>query len=291
MGFLSEHITSWMPGHMRQRSLLVAASKVPEPFAVPALVHFSYHKCLTVYFQRIMRELAEEFGFSYAHCQSDASKFSRLLHTTAGKRFVSLNNVPVPGLDAMADLRGSHFIRDPRDLLVSGYRYHLWTEEKAFRDPSFDWSVILEDPWFAEHVESDPDRAPRNISYLEYLNTLPMERGMILEMLRLGPAFQQMKDWNYRNPHIVEMRYEDIIGREAEAMEIVFRHYGLRADVLARGLQLVEVHSLKNQQKGGARHVRKGTARQWETEFSPRMLELFNLRHQNLLVVLGYEPA
>jgi hypothetical protein len=276
---------------VRQRFAHADSLHGPDPFAAPALAHFSYHKCLTVYFQRIMRTLANEYNFSYAHCRGNLSEFSRLMKTGAGKRFISLNNVLVPGLDQLTDIRGSHFIRDPRDLVVSGYRYHLWTEEQAYRNPKFDWSGIVADPWFSEHVEPDPARIPRNVSYLEYLNTLDAERGMILEMLRLSPTFQQMKSWDYGHPHIIEMRYEDIIGREAEAMEAVFKHYGLRADVLARGLQLVELLSLKNHKAGDARHVRKGTARQWESEFSPRMLDLFNRRHHELLVGLGYETA
>jgi len=279
------------PGRALRAAAQLSDRMAPRPFPTRSLVHFSYHKCLTVYFQRIMRQLAEEYAFAYAHCQSDVSKFLRLVGADGGQRFVSVNNVLVPGLDGMTNIRGSHFIRDPRDLVVSGYRYHLWTDEKAFRDPGYDWSNIVADPWFSEHVEPNPARAPRNISYLDYLNTLDSERGMTLELLRLEPALRQMGEWNYGNPHILEMRYEDIIGHEPEAMKTVFRHYGFRPELMARGVQLAERLSLKNQQQGGARHVRNGAAKQWEAEFSPRLRELFKSRHLGLLVKLGYQRA
>lgn len=60
---------------------------------------------------------------------------------------------------------------------------------------------------------------------------------------------------------------------------------------MACGIQLAEQRSPKNQQQVGARHVRNGTAKQWEAEFSPWLLELFNSRHAGLLVELGYECA
>lgn len=110
------------------------------------VTHFSYHKCLTSYYQSVVRALSAEFGFYYEHFTSDYPRFEQaaLNDTRVGEFSVSTTAAAWPGNDY--EYRGSHFIRDPRDLVVSGYYYHLWTREAWCMDPGFEWRDLSRIP-------------------------------------------------------------------------------------------------------------------------------------------------
>ena len=187
------------------------------------------------------------------------------------------------------DYRGSHFVRDPRDLIVSGYHYHLWTGEPWCIAPDFDWRRIVNHPFFKEYVAGDDKRAPQRISYRDYLNTLDKEKGMIVEMLWRQHHFEHVRNWNYQNTKIMELKYEDIIGNEVESFGKLFSHYEFHPKIIDRGLEIVEKLSLKNKKKSKTGHVRNGTTSQWAAEFSPLHEHVFNDLYGDLLATMGYK--
>ena len=97
-----------------------------------------------------------------------------------------------------------------------------------------------------------------------------------------------MSDWNFDNPQIIEVKYEEIIGNETESFRRIFEHYQFHPQLLQRGLEIVEQFSLKNMIKSDTRHIRKGTKRQWTQEFSPLVRALFEETNRDLLIKLGY---
>src|SRR4051794_32795369 len=83
------------------------------------LVHCAYHKVGTVWWGNILRAVAENCGLRYVEvsgpeeiCSADVYLFQHSRHFDRS-RF------------AETPFRGTHMIRDPRDVLVSGYFYHL----------------------------------------------------------------------------------------------------------------------------------------------------------------------
>ena len=108
------------------------------------LIHCSYHKCLTVYYRRIMDAVFNRclpWGRGYRHFNSDLEAFYR---DCRSHRIASVNNrfLDFPQLGRF---RISRFIRDPRDLVVSGYFYHRrgaenWTTMKSPTDD--DWYFV-----------------------------------------------------------------------------------------------------------------------------------------------------
>jgi Sulfotransferase domain len=257
-------------------------------FPSDMIVHFSYHKCLTAYFGTIMWRLGEEFNFSVKHFRTDLQDFEKAALFGKGKRVLSLNNSSGIDFAKFPSYKGSHFIRDPRDLVVSGYRYHLWTNEVWCVAPDFDWSEITGHPYFAQYIEQDHAKFPHHISYQEYLKKLDIERGLILELVWRQFGFTAMEEWQ-PNPNIIEFRYEDIVGNEVAAFRKIFEHYEFHPKLMRRGLQLVDEHSLKNTAKGEKSHVRKGTAAQWKSEFTPLVKDAFKKLNGDLLIHLGYE--
>lgn len=145
-------------------------------FPTAVILHFSQHKCLTEYYRRIMLGLGDEFGFTYTPFTSDLSRFSNAALNGSGKRVLSLNNRSDIPFDLFPPYRGSRFIRDPRDLILSGFYYHLQCKEAWCITPAFNWSTITAEPGFALWIESNPSRHPRNISYQEYQRQLEPEK-------------------------------------------------------------------------------------------------------------------
>jgi hypothetical protein len=260
-----------------------------ELFPTDVILHFSHHKCLTGYFNLILSGLSDEFRFESRSYTSDLERFTTAVLQTTGKRVLSLNNHSDIPFARFSSYRGSHFIRDPRDLIVSGYRYHLWTGYPWCIPPQFDWGKIPSHPLFTTAVEPDPRRFPQGISYREYLNQLDLERGLILELLWRQKFFQNMALWDAHNENIIELRYEEIIGNEAESFQRIFTHYQFHPQMVARGVALAEQLSLKNVKKKETGHVRKGSPRQWSTEFTPTVKQLFKELNGDLLITLGYE--
>ena len=166
-------------------------------------------------------------------------------------------------------------IRDPRDIAVSAYYYHLWTRERWARAER-------------ERLEGH--------SYQEYLRGIDREEGLSAEITRLsGNVFRRMAGWDYHRPDYCELRYEDLIADERTWFERVFRHYGFRDDAVSEALTIAERLSFSNSSKRNlgevteGSHLRSGKPGQWREEFSERHRDLFKRLTGDLLIRLGYE--
>jgi|GEM_PF-822518 len=257
-------------------------------FPADILVHFSYHKCLTKYYAAVVHTLAREFGFGWVNCEKNYGRFLHAATALRGKRVVLLDEWSNIAWDKLPPYRGTHFVRDPRDLVVSGYHYHLRTHEAWCRDEPYTWQAIVAHPLFP-YVETNPAKFPRAETYQAYLNSLDKERGLIVELLWRDGKFKHMARWNYHNPNILEMKYEDIVGNEAAAFEKILAFYQMHPRLIARGVELAEAHSLKHQTAARNHHIRKGTHGQWREEFTPLVKQLFKQEWSALLIQLGYE--
>ena len=258
-------------------------------FSSDIILHFSYHKCLTLYFNKIMDGLSQEFGFYRKHFNNRVNDFENAVFSCQEKCVLSVNNHSDLRFEKYPSYKGSHFIRDPRDLVVSGYRYHLHTQEAWCRNSAFDWERISSHPYFSEYVESNREKHPHNVSYQDYLKLLDFERGTIVELLWRQKQFTEMEKWDFKNPRIIEKRYEDIIGNEIECFNDIFLHYDFHPKLVSRGLELVDKYSLKNCTKRENGHIRKGNCNQWVSEFTPLHKELFKNLNGELLIALNYE--
>jgi len=92
----------------------------------PTIVHFSHHKCGTVWMQSILSKVASRYGM-----RSQIYRRHSQFNPTAE---IVVNDSSVH-IDGLSNFRGSHMIRDPRDVAVSAYHYHLWTKEAWARVP------------------------------------------------------------------------------------------------------------------------------------------------------------
>jgi len=237
---------------------------------VPVIIHCCYHKIGTVWFERVLRDVAAEYGISYG-TGSNYQNIHRFETTRNCGVFVDYGSHVK--LDKLGNYVGSHMIRDPRDVVISGYFYHLWTTEKWANLPMVEFGAM---------------------SYREYLNNLDQDEGLLAEIRRLWFWIPHMLNWNYSNPRIYEIKYEDIIANESKVFREMFKHYGFHDKAVDRCCRLAEKYTFKKltDDKSGKKkksHLRSGKTGEWKNIFNNEHKKLFKELYPRAVPALGYE--
>ena len=244
-----------------------------KPVLEHSIVHFAHHKCLTVYFHRVFSRASRILGMRFLATPA------RLPETVDEPHLLLSHDSRLPFPDDPS-VRASHVIRDPRDVVVSGYFYHRRTTEDWCRRPN-----------------SDHHDLPDDVSYQQHLNSLPTDDGLIYEMNHVsGRIIEDMAAWDYDRDNCLEMRFEDIVGNERPAFVRLFDWYGVPTRYRARLLDWAERYSKDGRSSWRRlvpnRHVRKGShIGQWRTHFTPKVEAAFEARHPGVLETLGYASS
>jgi len=267
-----------MPCHVAATEPL---RRLPSTMATPHLIHCSYHKCLTVYYKRVMHAVFNRclpWSRGYRHYNSHLDDFYDGFRQ---QRVASVNNRALD-LERLDSFRISRFVRDPRDLVVSGYFYHQRGAEA--------WTHLegpTEEAWaFANGCVPQGLRAAGATSFASYLQSLPKEDGLLAELEFRRYHFESMARWPAEHPDIVTYRYEDFLGNEARVFGELFEFYGLSSLERALAKRFVKRYSLRK--LAADRHVRDPTSGQWREHFTPRVKQAFDARYPDLLERLGY---
>ncbi|MEL7183422.1 MAG: sulfotransferase domain-containing protein, partial [Pseudomonadota bacterium] len=179
------------------------------------------------------------------------------------------------------DARILHLIRDPRDVLLSGYRYHQHAPEKG--------EQFLHEP--------RPDLEGK--TYQAHLNALPDETSKLLFEMREKHAktVAEMLAWDYDRPNTLERRYEDLmVDTECAMFRQTLRDLGLIESEVQTGAKIFWEQSLfgglaDKDARGDrvAQHVASGQVAQWRTQLPRAVAEPYAEEFGDALVTLGYE--
>ncbi len=254
--------------YTKLESLLKQKLRLPfvNPEEKKLIVHCCYHKVGTAWFIRVLSAIARYYGLIFQCCEQQ-----ELTDDTD----IFMEYMSRVDTSKISNYVGSHMIRDPRDVIISGYFYHLWTKE----------------PW--AHI---PRANVDNMTYQQYLNSLNREEGLLAEMK--GTSYEviyEMSQWNYHNPNFIEIKYEDIIANEKETFSKIFRHYGFNEEAIENSLKISEQFSFKNKAKrklGTVKkksHLRSGRPGEWQELFNDRHKQQFKELFGDILIKLGYE--
>jgi hypothetical protein len=233
------------------------------------IVHVAHHRVGTVWFRNVLSLIARQFGLSFQRVTRESVLPDGEMVLYRHSRFFDRTR--------LESFRGSHLIRDPRDVVVSGYHYHLWTHEKFVHVPSPEYG---------------------GMTYQQYLRSLGPEDGIAAEIRRMaGSHLAEMGAWNYAQPEFLELKYEDVVVDEAAHFARMFRHYGFSEAAVERSVDLALGFSF--QKKAGrsigevqeGSHLRSGKPAQWREVFTPDHKALFRELTGDLLERLGYDSG
>jgi hypothetical protein len=242
-------------------------------------IHSSLHKCLTVYHLRVMDALYNRWrpgSRQYCHYAAMQEAFYANLHR---HRVISANNFAVDINRLDQDFRIVRFVRDPRDLVVSGYFYHRRGAEPWFRcaDPTPEY-------WLAINGAVPHGMQPGH-SLADHLGSLSIENGLIAEIQFRRHHFESLRKWQ-SDSRIRLYRYEDIIGNEARVFREIFEFYELSRIEGLLGTWLAARFAAGRRR--GDRHIRNPAPRQWKQYFTPAVREYFDSRYADIPELLGY---
>lgn len=247
-------------------------------------IHASYHKCLTMYFINVMTKVFNGRNVfskneSYHHFESIEGVFYNRCHRY---KVCSTNSFAIDANRLNHDYRITRFVRDPRDLIISGYFYHKRGAEPWFRmkNPTNKyWSPIN------GNVPQDLLAIP-DISFAEYLTKLNLQEGLLAEMEFRKFHLESMRSWQ-EDDKIKLFKYKDIINNEEAVFGDIADHYNLPSAEKKKVLKYASKFSLKNQ--SGNKHIRNAKTSQWKEHFDDKVIQVFNEKYSDLLDLYGYE--
>jgi len=274
--------------------------------------YYSHHKCATGWTTSILMEICFHLGrrFRTAHGPKQFGEAGGLKEwvETHGVEFLAYTNAEIEEAGRLPPHRGFHVVRDPRDVLVSGYFSHKNSH------PTDNW------PELREHREA--------------LQSLSKEEGLLKELEFSRPFLTAMGDWDYDQEHILELKMENLTQDPDTQFRRVLRHIGLYERGKAKGLlpkvrqygnrviyklhhelplplprhitqeravhpdvldALLEAHRFEKLTGGRTRgeadpesHLRKGEPGDWNNHFTERVAEAFEETYGDIVDKLGY---
>jgi hypothetical protein len=287
--------------------------------------YFGHHKCASTWIWEIIQRVTWDAGLRsriildpqtpsgkgpLTDYQSEFSR-SNLGNYVRSERldFVSCITADMSQAQSLHDTLGFHVIRDPRDIIVSGYFSHRNTHPTG--------------------------GLPHLAAHRKRLQSVPIEEGLQLEMDFSSPLIEDMASWDYNQPNILEVKMEDLTRAPYETFVEIFEFLGLmswegetlmrnriqvflqsalnrlslrhpwldllRSSIEVTGSMLLgHVYDQRFEKKAGGRrkgvenrrsHYRKGKAGDWTNHFSQAHIDYFNDRFGDALIRLGYESS
>ncbi len=272
---------------------------------------FGHHKCATMWVHSIFMRAALDLGLKTGEVflPPDFGEDLRGWVDQTQPDILLLGNAhwrDVEKLD-LGLLRGIHYVRDPRDIVVSAY--------------------------FSHRNSHTTDAWPELIPYREKLQKVSKEEGLFLELEFRAEQFEEMRSWSRlpESAQIVELRMEDLTADPFRGVSDIFEFLGLldteyytpgkrvsfvvsklvrRLEHLLRVplpfrfrqlpaerlLGIVWEHEFKRISGGRRRgqedegsHWRKGVHGDWANHLTAAHVELFKQRYNDLLLQYGYE--
>lgn len=208
--------------------------------------------------------------------------------------------VDVPSL--ATPFRGVHVIRDPRDIIVSGYQYHKRCNETWCTNTNFDTrSFILwpQVPYSQQHRSEAWKRqyllSLGNKSYQENLLERDESDGILFEMEHYaGWTIDTMLQWNYQHPCVMEVRFEKLMSHYDETFHAMFAGLGFSEAHTSKAMEIVakeDIRRMTAEQLTQDTHISGPSPEKWKEFFKDVHKEAFKKRFGDALIRLGYEDS
>ncbi len=272
---------------------------MPKPIAA----YFSHHKCASDWTLRVLKQLADAIGMKVHHTHWPmrlplgfhnepkwAGRIAESWDFAANGDFDLLiaTNAEMEHVRTLSarGFHGFHVIRDPRDIIISGYFSHL-----------------------ASHPV-DPDQNPWLMVHRELLNHCGKEEGLLAELEYSSTHLDRIRFWEYGYGGIRESRFETLMPNPAVELAQLLAHTGIVVDgyeapagaPLALRVPadtwaaIMDANSFQKLTAGRAKgeearasHLRSGVAGDWRNHFTAPVTAKFKVLYPGMVPALRYE--
>jgi hypothetical protein len=266
---------------------------LPRPSRRPQILVFSYHMSGTV-FRRIMHKLAEELGLTIR------AQYGKIYDIDSRADIVLLPH-SLLGFELARAFRAVRIIRDPRDIWVSGYLSHLWTNEGWCVNTDFDPTPPITYPRVDVSMLHRTERWKRRWlarlngkSYQQNLRDRDLEAGLAFELEGYtGCTLAAMRGWR-APPGVLDVRLEDIAQNFDATMSRLFRHLGFNdaeCEIACRIAATEDMNRMGDTAVATNPQVFSRTLSKWRDTVPDALLRSFEQRHGDLLRSLNYALA
>ena len=181
------------------------------------------------------------------------------------------------------EARFLHVIRDPRDVLISGARYHVS-------------APLGHEQWLGRKRDDLGGR-----SYQEAIAALqtPQERLLFEMEGKHRQTLREMLDWPYGHASVVDLRYEDLIeDYDCALFRGALERLGVAGFPPEEIVASYWTHSLfggikerESRTSSVKAHIKSGRPAQWRTKLPRSVAEVYAERYGAALITLGYETS
>lgn len=241
----------------------------------------THHKTGTIWMRKVFRAISNEMGIPFM--QMYRSKRMADIPQSGPCIIVNWSSSFPKELKEHPEARFIHIIRDPRDVLLSGLRYHRVAglgNEKFLREKRKEWG---------------------GKNYQDHLNSLPSEHDqMLFEMgEKHDKTLQEMLAWDYKHPHSFELAYEDLIeDTDCAIFRKTLEKIGAPGLDIDKAVQIYWNLSLfgglaKKEDRSERQnlHVSSGKPAQWVEKLPRDIAEIYVERYGADLKTLKYEKS
>ena len=242
----------------------------------PHVLVATHHKTGTVWMMSVFSAIARRTGSAFENINRyrDPSRVRDVIQSAinADHRHILLDwNAEFGDVDLPPRIRGIHLIRDPRDVVVSGAKYHTWSTERWLHEPRDEFGGLS----YQEKINRCASADERQLFELDYKAKDTIERML---------AFSDRGVFR-------TVKYESLI-RDDNMIDwhAILVFLGFRGPELIVALEEVYRKSLF----GGfdprsRRHIHDGAVEQWKSSMSLAVQAAFRARFPDALQRLGYE--
>jgi hypothetical protein len=292
--FARKPVVVWMyvPGLwiVRQFILYIRRSVFGSGLDAPVFL-LTHHKVGTKLTRSVFRDLARKRGWKFCGLRGlvkeipENTDVIQLIHGMVDEGVIGEEH------------RGVRIIRDPRDVIVSGYLYHQrcdeqWCLNTDFTNPERRFPQV---PWPLDGAtlgqrESFVESLG-GISYQENLRRLGDDEGLVFEMDGYaGITVQQMVGWRTME-NVLTIKMEDMMNDYDGSFERIFRWLNFEEEIVRDCVKVAGAHDMNRMTKEeieAHHHISTGKLRKWEAFFTDEVKTAYSTRFGDAHLTLGY---